>query len=167
MGITNPTLKKSHTQSKTNRRSFALSAVSVCAECLELPLSSSMAKALLSTTSNTMPRFPRPCLECGVLTTNASRCDQHQVERSRVIEATRPKRKYKTKPKRLLYSGDYVKLAKKVRENATYCHLCGDGPRHNDPWTADHLIPGDPLSPLLAAHRSCNSRRGNKPLPGV
>lgn len=109
-------------------------------------------------------RFPRPCLECGILTTLGSRCEQHQAERNRVIEATRPKRRYKAKPKREHYGGEYRKRAKKVRDNAVYCHLCGDGPRHDDPWTADHIIPGDPASPLLAAHRSCNSRRGNRPL---
>jgi hypothetical protein len=47
-----------------------------------------------------------------------------------------------------------------VRAEAVACWLCGDGPRPDDPWTADHVTPGDPDSILLAAHRSCNSRRG-------
>jgi hypothetical protein len=62
------------------------------------------------------------------------------------------------------YSGDYKRRAKKVREQAVNCHICGDPARLNDPWEADHIIPGDNTSPLLPAHRSCNQRRGNKPL---
>lgn len=34
------------------------------------------------------------------------------------------------------------------------------GPRRGDPWEADHVAAGDPDSPLLPAHRSCNRRRG-------
>jgi hypothetical protein len=40
--------------------------------------------------------------------------------------------------------------------------LCGGGARPNDPWQADHVIPGDADSPLAPAHRSCNAARGNK-----
>lgn len=111
-----------------------------------------------------MGNFPKPCLECGRLTEGGSRCRGCAEERDRVRAAVMPKRVYKNKPKRAHYSGDYQKRAAEVRKNAVYCHLCGDGARHNDPWTADHLIAGDPASPLLAAHRSCNSRRGAKPL---
>jgi hypothetical protein len=39
------------------------------------------------------------------------------------------------------------------------CWLCGDGPRSNDPWAADHVYPGDLASPLAPAHRSCNGAR--------
>jgi hypothetical protein len=111
-----------------------------------------------------MAGFPKPCLECGKLSLGDTRCETHRLERLRLMEATRPKRKYKTKPKREHYGGDYAKRAKAVRESATYCHLCGDGPRHNDPWTADHIIPGNPQSPLAPAHRSCNSSRQRKPI---
>jgi hypothetical protein len=62
------------------------------------------------------------------------------------------------------YSGDYKRRAKAVREQAVNCHICGDPARTNDPWTADHIIAGDRNSPLAPAHRSCNERRGNKPL---
>jgi hypothetical protein len=111
-----------------------------------------------------MAGFPKPCLECGKLSLGDTRCETHRLERLRLMEATRPQRKYKTKPKREHYGGDYAKRAKAVREAATYCHLCGDGPRHNDPWTADHIIPGNPQSPLAPAHRSCNSSRQRKPI---
>jgi 5-methylcytosine-specific restriction endonuclease McrA len=62
------------------------------------------------------------------------------------------------------YSGDYKRRAKAVRQSAVNCHICGDPARINDPWTADHIIAGDRNSPLAPAHRSCNERRGNKPL---
>jgi hypothetical protein len=62
------------------------------------------------------------------------------------------------------YSGDYKRRAKAVRQQAVNCHICGDPARINDPWEADHINPADPTSKLLPAHRSCNERRGNKPL---
>ena len=111
-----------------------------------------------------MAGFPKPCIECGRLTLGGTRCETHRLEREMIREALRPNRQRPNKPYRPHYTGDYVKRARQVRQNAQYCHLCHDGPRYNDPWTADHVIAGDPTSPLLAAHRSCNSRRGNKPL---
>lgn len=105
-------------------------------------------------------KFKRPCLDCGTLTINKSRCDAHQKRIDDLMNARRAQVKKDTGQ----YSGDYRKRAKLVRDTATICHLCGEGSRHNDPWQADHLIPGDPDSPLAAAHRSCNARRGNKPL---
>jgi len=68
------------------------------------------------------------------------------------------------KPERPHYAGDYRKRAKQIRDNATTCWICGKGYNPKDPWTADHLIAGDPNSPLAAAHRTCNSRRGNNPI---
>jgi 5-methylcytosine-specific restriction endonuclease McrA len=64
-------------------------------------------------------------------------------------------------------SGSYTRSARKIVENATRCHLCGQGPRPGDPFVADHLIPrayGGPDDPtnLAPAHRSCNGRRGNR-----
>ena len=105
-------------------------------------------------------KFKRPCLDCGQLTTNKSRCDEHQKRIDDLMNARRSQVKRATGQ----YSGDYRKRAKEVRDTATVCHLCGEGPRVNDPWQADHIIPSDPYSPLAAAHRSCNARRGNKPL---
>lgn len=47
------------------------------------------------------------------------------------------------------------------------CWICGEGDREGDPFTADHVIPAvrqprDEEAVLLAAHRSCNSRRGRE-----
>ena len=47
------------------------------------------------------------------------------------------------------------------------CQWCGEPARHNDQLTMDHLVPyaeggTDDEDNLVAAHRSCNSRRGAK-----
>lgn len=98
--------------------------------------------------------IPKPCLTCGQPTTGNSRCRDCQTE----LDHQRNQR-------RNHYKGDYKRIAKQVRENAAQCWLCGLGTKPDDPWTADHIRPGDPTSPLAPAHRSCNSRRGNRDQP--
>lgn len=104
-------------------------------------------------------KFNQPCLDCGKLTRNGSRCEAHQRRKEAEWDAVKADRKRSTGQ----YSGDYKKRAKFVRATAEYCWLCGGGPKADDPWQADHVIPGDPDSPLAPAHRSCNAARGNKP----
>lgn len=94
--------------------------------------------------------IPKPCLTCGDPTPNGSRCQECEAER----QANRNAR-------RTHYKGDYKKLAAQVRAYAVQCWICGEGHRHDDPWQADHVTPGDPTSELRAAHRTCNARRGN------
>lgn len=106
-----------------------------------------------------MGKFLKPCLDCHKLS-YGNRCPEHQQRVDALAEARRASVKKLTGQ----YSGDYKKRAKAVRDNAVTCHLCGEGARWNDRFEADHLIPGDPDSPLAAAHGSCNRRRGNKPL---
>ena len=101
--------------------------------------------------------FKKPCLDCGQLSFN-TRCDLHQKNVERLKDLRRAHKK------QTLYNSDYRKAAKFVRDTAIICHICKDGDRANDPWQADHLIPSDPNSPLAAAHRSCNAKRGDKPL---
>jgi hypothetical protein len=108
-----------------------------------------------------MGRFPKPCLVCGELTQGLSRCIKHQAE-WQTLENIRLKELKARRP--TLYDSQYRKKAKTIRETALFCHLCKEPARPHDPFTADHLIAGDPDSPLAAAHRSCNSRRGSKPL---
>ena len=109
-----------------------------------------------------MSKFPKPCLDCGRLTTGGNRCVVHQQRVEDLHEAKRAQIKKATGQ----YSGDYRKRAAQVRATALVCHLCGDGFRLSDPWVADHVDAsshGD-VAELRAAHRSCNAKRGNKPL---
>lgn len=104
--------------------------------------------------------FPRPCIDCGKLTLNANRCDEHKLRFDKAADLVKRERKLRSGQ----YSGSYKRRAAEIRLTAVVCHLCNQGPRLDDPWQADHLIPGDPNSPLAAAHRSCNAARGNRPL---
>jgi hypothetical protein len=103
-------------------------------------------------------KFRQPCLDCGTLTRNGSRCETHQAVVNQYADYKKAERKRATGQ----YGGDYRKRAKAVREMATICWLCGAGERGDDPWQADHIIPGDPYSALAPAHRSCNAARGNR-----
>ena len=109
-----------------------------------------------------MGRFPKPCLDCGQLTSVGNRCQKHQ----NLVENLHNAKRAQIKRESGQYSGSYQKRAKQVRETALVCHLCGEGFRATDPWVADHVDPashGD-TADLRAAHRSCNAKRGNKPL---
>lgn len=86
----------------------------------------------------------RPCINCGRLTQRITRCEECQKHHDR------------------LYDSEYRKQAQIIRETATRCHICGEGPKQDDPFTADHIRAGDKTSPLAAAHRSCNIRKSNR-----
>ena len=92
----------------------------------------------------------RPCINCGAVVTT-TRCKGCESVRNIARHAARPH-----------YAGDYRKRAAEVRASAVTCWLCGGAARSGDPWTADHVRSGDPDSPLLPAHRSCNSSRGGR-----
>jgi hypothetical protein len=100
----------------------------------------------------------RPCLWCGKLG-DGTRCNDCEKKRQAILAQ---RQSLRPKPDRPHYKGNYKARAKKVREEAQFCWICGGGPREHDPWTADHVIPADPESLLLPAHRSCNSSRGNR-----
>lgn len=102
-------------------------------------------------------KFQKPCLDCGQLSYQ-SRCEKHQKRIEQLKDLKRAEHK------KNLYNTQYRKQAALIRQTAIICHICKDGARANDPWQADHLIAGDPTSPLAAAHRSCNASRGNKSL---
>lgn len=109
-----------------------------------------------------MARFPKPCLDCGKLTTLGNRCAEHQ----NLVEKLHDAKRAQIKKASGQYSGSYRKRAAEIRATALVCHLCGDGFRLGDPWVADHVEPashGD-VAELRAAHKSCNARRGNKPI---
>jgi 5-methylcytosine-specific restriction endonuclease McrA len=107
--------------------------------------------------------FPKPCLKCKALFKARSEyCDSCRLERKpreqtpRVYSAERKIRKG------LLYGGDYRERAKVVRQTATHCHICKQIFTDRTQIQADHLIPGNPQSPLAPAHRRCNAQKGNK-----
>ena len=109
-----------------------------------------------------MSKFRRPCLVCGSLSFG-SRCDVHQAEANAYMQRRKdtPERLAK---KRLMYNTDYRRRRKEVLSNAIECHLCKRPFVSGDEVEADHLLPGNPNSPLAAAHRRCNQSRGDKPL---
>ena len=96
--------------------------------------------------------FNRPCLRCGVLVLGESLCPQHMKDMQAAKDRARV-------GKRQHYSGNYKQRSKQVRQTATVCWICKQGPIINDPFQADHVIDGNPNSPLLPAHRSCNIKR--------
>ena len=51
-----------------------------------------------------------------------------------------------------------------IKATATICALCLIPFTNREEITADHIVAGDPTSPLQPAHKSCNSRRGNQAL---
>lgn len=109
-----------------------------------------------------MSKFPKPCLDCGVLTTGGNRCDEHET----IVKQLHNIKRAAVKKATGQYSGSYRARAKVVRDTALVCHICGDGARVDDSWVADHAIPASPgdSALLLPAHKSCNAKRGNKPL---
>jgi hypothetical protein len=109
-----------------------------------------------------MPKFKRPCLDCGSLSFG-DRCLIHEGAKNRAREARRntPERQAK---KKALYGGDYQRRRQQVIAGATHCHICKQPFRGGEAIEADHLLAGIADSPLAAAHRLCNQRRGDKPL---
>jgi hypothetical protein len=101
-------------------------------------------------------KFNTPCLDCGVLSRGRNRCDTHY--RQYII-------KYESKRDRSHYKGDYQTRAKLVRDSATICWICLEPFYRKEDITADHYYAGDPFSPLLPAHKSCNSSRQDTPPP--
>lgn len=108
-----------------------------------------------------MPK--RPCLVCGRLTTNPSRCAQHQAEYAAQREAQRgsaAQRGYGTAWRAL--------AARIVRAHiGEYGYVCpgyGVDTHTSRDLTVDHIVPrkhggSDELSNLRVLCRACNSRK--------
>lgn len=106
-----------------------------------------------------MGRFPKPCADCGQLTSGGNRCDYHE----NLVKKLHDIRRAQVKKESGQYSGSYKRRAAEVRANALECWLCGEPARVGDPWEADHVIPAESgsVAELKAAHRSCNRKRSN------
>ena len=101
----------------------------------------------------------QPCLDCGTPSSN-TRCPTCTANYGAARQTNRGHKAHK-------YGAGYRARAAHIRATATICHICGQGPKNNDPWQADHLIQGGGLGsgadgPLAAAHRSCNIARSNR-----
>ena len=110
-----------------------------------------------------MRNFNKPCIICGTLS-RGTRCETHQKEldqRKQWAKEKDPNYRYK---KNTLYGYEYQKARRHVIATATVCHICNKPFTYGEKIDADHLIPGDPYSPLAPAHPRCNRSRGNKPL---
>jgi rubredoxin len=103
----------------------------------------------------------QPCLDCG-RPSEGSRCPAHRqahsLARNQRAQARRSRGEGAPRP----YDAEYRKQAAVVRATTVLCWICGKGYDPADPWQADHVLPGNPLSELRGAHRSCNIGRANK-----
>lgn len=105
--------------------------------------------------------FNKPCLICGKLS-KGSRCEEHQKELDQRKQAAKEKDPTYQAKKATLYGGSYRRYAKAVKANATECWICKKPFTIEDKIDADHVVPGDPTSPLMPAHARCNRSRGNQ-----
>jgi len=104
-------------------------------------------------------RFPRPCLKCQNLHRDYG---DYCVGCRGAINRQREQDPVRKAKKKNLYNSHYRRVRQYLRQNATHCHLCQQPFTDRSEITADHIIAGDPSSPLAAAHASCNYSRGNK-----
>ncbi|MEU1030202.1 HNH endonuclease [Streptomyces mirabilis] len=113
----------------------------------------------------------KPCLKCGRLTTNPSRCDVHQKEweaaRQKLRDAERgsaSQRGYDSKYRRIRAQ---VLRAHRAR-NGDLCEGWGVPAHASQDLTVDHIIPlakggTHRRENLRVLCRRCNSSRGSKP----
>lgn len=89
----------------------------------------------------------RPCLDCQRPTTG-SRCSNCRSRRDRTARAH--------------YAGNYKGRAAELQATHPHgpCHLCGETIVDPAEWSAHHVDPGNPDSPLRPAHLGCNQSFG-------
>lgn len=108
----------------------------------------------------------RPCLDCGRLTGNRSRCDEHQAAwqaRHDQLRGSASQRGYGTAWRR---TATQV-IAQHRTEHGDWCPGWGVMPHHATDLTVDHRVPKsqggtDDHSNLAVLCRSCNSRKHNR-----
>jgi 5-methylcytosine-specific restriction protein A len=102
---------------------------------------------------------PKPCLNCGRVTTNGSRCPEcgarHEAgQEARRVRGTRTERGY---------GNDWLRISREAIRLQPWCSICfatGD-------LTGDHIVPkksggGDDPRNVRVLCRACNSRKGAK-----
>lgn len=92
-------------------------------------------------------RVKRPCLDCGT-PTRGSRCDTCRTTHDRTARAH--------------YRDDYEERAGQLRVAYPHgpCYLCGKPITQPKDWSAHHVDPGNPDSPLRPTHLRCNQSFG-------
>lgn len=102
-------------------------------------------------------RPARPCLDCGRVTTNGSRCVTHQAELLRWRSSSRGTRQQQG------YGADWQRTRLTIlNRDGWICGYCGRAAN-----TVDHRTPKsrggtDDESNLIAACRSCNSSKRDR-----
>ena len=115
-------------------------------------------------------RRPRPCLVCGTLTRNPSRCDTHQAQYNQRVEAARGSAADRG------YGPEWRRLAARVvaEWRSAWGDWCPGWQVEAHPakdLTADHKIPRsqggtDDRENLQVLCRACNSRKHNRAASG-
>ncbi|MFF4316010.1 HNH endonuclease [Streptomyces sp. NPDC001507] len=116
-----------------------------------------------------MPK--RPCLNCGRLTSNPSRCDTHQKEWMAARQRERDAKRGSASQRG--YDVTYRRVRAQVlrgwrNQNGEWCPGWGVSAHAAQDLTVDHIIPlvkggTHHRENLRVLCRSCNSRRGSKP----
>ena len=107
--------------------------------------------------------FNKPCIECGVLSRDAT-CRSCHLKKEKARNRIRDNDPVRKAKKATLYDSTYRKKAMLLKTRGGICYLCG---RVVPPGTgqADHIFPSDPNSPLAITHAFCNQSKGNKTIP--
>lgn len=71
---------------------------------------------------------PRPCLDCGAITQNGTRCPTHYRETHR--------RRNQDPKRRALYGGHHAALSRAARKAQPWCSICGS--TQNLQWDHEH-----------------------------
>lgn len=111
-----------------------------------------------------MSTFNKPCIFCGKLARQTP-CPECKRVRERTRDQQRDADPIRRAKKAALYDTTYRKKRELLKKRGGICYLCGEivPPLSGQ---ADHLIPGDPESPLAITHSFCNQSRGNKTFKG-
>ena len=105
-------------------------------------------------------KFKKPCLECGALSYE-HRCPTH-LAAYKARQAERYNQFDRKEKKKKLYSTDYRKKAKALRDTASHCYLCGERFTDRTQIQIDHVLPSmNESSPLAPTHARCNSQKSN------
>ncbi|RJQ68090.1 HNH endonuclease [Pseudonocardiaceae bacterium YIM PH 21723] len=108
----------------------------------------------------------RPCLGCGRLTSNRSRCDACQQQWDRVQDSGRGSATQRG------YGAQYQRVARQLiaehrQAHGAWCPGWARPPHQDEDLTADHIVPlskdgTHQRSNLQVLCRTCNAAKGNR-----